>query len=125
MLQKVVLGAARLAPDRIKSIIHGHPLLDKISRRVYGALMGSRVVTIESGPMAGIKLLTGKHVSHAHIRGTYEPDVLRAVDELVKPGAVCYDLEASIGNISLLMVGQARHGHAFEPLPQSHTVLKQ
>ena len=86
MFQKVALGAARLAPDRIKSIIHGHPLLDRISRRLYGALMGARVVTIASGPMAGIKLLTGKHVSHAHIRGTYELEVLKAVDELVKPG---------------------------------------
>ncbi|MDP8981346.1 MAG: FkbM family methyltransferase [Acidobacteriota bacterium] len=123
MLQKVALGAARLAPDRIKSIIHGHPLLDKISRRLYGVLMGTRVVTIESGPMAGIKLLTGKHVSHAHIRGTYELEVLKAVDQLVQPGAVCYDLGASIGYISLLMARKARHVYAFEPAPHAIAIL--
>src|SRR5258708_4858606 len=123
MLQKVVLGAVRLAPDRIKSLIHGHPLLDKLSRRVYGMLMGSQVVTIESGPMAGIKLLTGKHVSHAHIRGTYELEVLRAIDELVKAGAICYDLGASIGYISLLMARKARHVYAFEPAPHAIAIL--
>ena len=123
MFQKVALGAARLAPDRIKSIIHGHPLLDKISRRLYGVLMGTRVVTIESGPMAGIRLLTGKHVSHAHIRGTYEVEVLRAVDHLVKPGAICYDLGASIGYISLLMARKARHVYAFEPAPHAIAIL--
>jgi FkbM family methyltransferase len=125
MFQKAALGAARLAPDRIKSIIHGHPLLDKISRRLYGVLMGTRVVTIESGPMAGIKLLTGKHVSHAHIRGTYELEVLRAVDKLVKPGAICYDLGASIGYISLLMARKAGRVYAFEPAPHAIAILNE
>ena len=125
MLQKVALGAARLAPQRIKAIIHGHPLLDKLSRRVYGVLMGRRVVPIESGPMAGIKLLTGKHVSHALIRGTYELEVLQAVDELVRPGTICYDLGASIGYISLLMARKARHVYAFEPAPHAIAILNQ
>jgi FkbM family methyltransferase len=75
--------------------------------------------------MAGIQLLTGKHVSHAHIRGTYELEVLKAVDERVKPGAICYDLGASIGYISLLMARKAQHVYAFEPAPHAIAILNE
>jgi FkbM family methyltransferase len=82
--------------------------------------------TIGAGPMAGVRLRASRDVSHAHIAGTYEQDVLRVVAGTVRPGMVCYDVGASIGYLSLLMAhcGAARV-FAFEPAPHAARVLKE
>ncbi|MGH7554427.1 MAG: FkbM family methyltransferase, partial [Longimicrobiales bacterium] len=69
--------------------------------------------------MKGLKLVCGPHVSHAHLRGMYEREMLEAIDPLIEPSFVCYDLGASIGYISLLMARKCRHVFAFEPAPHA------
>jgi FkbM family methyltransferase len=68
--------------------------------------------------------VASEHTSHAHISGTYELAVTRAVAGLVAPGAVCYDLGASIGYLSLLMAKKARRVYAFEPAPHAAAELQ-
>jgi FkbM family methyltransferase len=87
-------------------------------------MLGSGTAVIESGPMKGLKLVLGPNVSHAHIRGVYERETLEAIDRLVKPGFICYDLGASIGYLSLLMARNARHVYAFEPAPHAIEELR-
>jgi len=82
-------------------------------------MLGGGVAEIPSGPMEGIKLVCGAHVSHAHLRGVYELETLLAVNRQIKPGSICYDLGASIGYISLLMARKARQVFAFEPAPHA------
>jgi FkbM family methyltransferase len=119
VLDKLAVWGARIAPKPLKDWIHHTPVLDRFSRRVYGELMGSRIAIVESGPMRGLKLVSGPHVSHAHLRGVYELDTLIAVDRYVRDGFICYDLGASIGYISVLMARRASHVYAFEPAPHA------
>lgn len=124
VLDKLAVWGARVAPRSIKTWIHHSPVLDRFSRRLYGDLMGGRIAAIESGPMSGLKLVCGPHVSHAHLRGVYEIDTLMTVDRYVQPGFVCYDLGASIGYLSILMARKASHVYAFEPAPHAAAEIR-
>lgn len=60
-----------------------------------------------------------EHVLSSHISGAYERKTQVAIERLVWPGAVCYDLGASIGYFSLLMARKASCVYAFEPAPHA------
>jgi FkbM family methyltransferase len=52
--------------------------------------------------------------------GTYEPELQTAIQDLVKPGMVVYDVGANIGYITLMMakaIGRTGQVYAFEALP--------
>ena len=117
MLRTSVIVASRYTPKFIKTWIQSNPSVYHGVRKVFSFFVGleGSTVTIGSGPMKGMMLVVGEHVSHAHIRGTYELDTQLAVDRLVSPGYVCYDLGASIGYLSLLMARKALMVFAFEP----------
>lgn len=121
-IQSLAVHGARLLPHGFKRWLHRQKALDKITRRLYGTLV-SGVARVESGPLAGLSLYAGPHVSHAHIRGTYEIGTQHAVDQTVQPGWVCYDIGASIGYLTLLMARKASHVFAFEPAPHAAAVL--
>ena len=74
--------------------------------------------------MKGIRLSLSEHVSHAHISGRYELETQEAIDRLIEPAFICYDLGASIGYLSLLMARKARHVYAFEPAPHAAAELR-
>ena len=121
MLRSILINAARSTPQPIKDWVHSNEGRYRVVRQTFSGLMrlGDDVVEIPEGPMAGIRLAVSQHTSHAHLSGKYELPVLRAVERLVTPGVVCYDLGASIGYLSLLMARQARRVYAFEPAPHA------
>ncbi|HSW51490.1 MAG TPA: FkbM family methyltransferase [Bryobacteraceae bacterium] len=118
-VREAAIWVARTIPTPAKQWIHKSRTLDRLSRGLFGSMVGGEPAVIREGPMAGLLLVPGEHVSHAHLRGEYEIAVLRAVDQLVTPGMVCYDLGASIGYLSLLMARSARRVYAFEPAPHA------
>lgn len=69
-------------------------------------------------------LVVDEHVSHAHIRGTYELETQLAIDKIVSTGSICYDLGASIGYLSLLMARKARMVYAFEPAASAASEIR-
>jgi len=87
MFQKVVSGP-RLAPGSKSSHIHGLPCWTDLAATLR-ALM-EREWSIASGPMAASSDTAS--TSATRISGTYELEVLKAVDS-GQPGAICYDLE--------------------------------
>ncbi len=90
----------------------------------YGALVGDSIVTIETGPMKGVKLATSKNISHAHVAGTYELEVMTAIAQALKPDWTCYDLGASVGYVTLLMAAKSKRVFAFEPAPHAAAELE-
>jgi FkbM family methyltransferase len=108
-----------LLPRTIKHWISHNRAADRVSRTVFSRLIGDGVATIASGPMSGLRLVCGWHVSHAHLSGIYELPTQKAIDQHVRPGFVCYDLGASIGYLSLLMARKAKKVYAFEPAPHA------
>ena len=58
--------------------------------------------------------------------GCYDPDLHRAMEALIRPGMVCFDIGANLGEMSLHMARLAGPDgcvHAFEPLPQIYERL--
>ncbi len=60
--------------------------------------------------------------------GTYEPELQRAIKDLIKPGQIIFDIGANIGFTSLLFAmrtGSRGHVYAFEALPENIERLKE
>jgi FkbM family methyltransferase len=112
---------ARVLPVPLKQWIHRHRTLDGFSRSVFAKAIedASGTIPITGGVLKGLKLAASPHISHAHILGTYEAEMQQALEGLLQPGAVCYDLGASIGYFSLLMARKARQVYSFEPAPHA------
>jgi FkbM family methyltransferase len=112
-----VIAATRLTPTFIKKRIQETPWIYHFFRRIFSFFVGleGNTVAIESGPLQGMILVVDEHVSHAHIRGSYELETQFAIDKMVSPGFICYDLGASIGYLTLLMARKAKMVYAFEP----------
>jgi FkbM family methyltransferase len=123
-LSRIPVWMAQHTPPRVKSAIHHVRFLDRALMSLYGSLIKDKVMSIQDGPMRGIKLVASQHTSHAHINGTYEREVQDAIDSMVRPGDVCYDLGASIGYMTLLMARKASHVYAFEPAPHAIAEMK-
>lgn len=97
--------------------MHKNPSVYHLIRKTFSFFVGlsGNTVAIESGPLKGTLLVVDEHISHAHIRGTYELETQLAIEKLVSPGFICYDLGASIGYLSILMAKKAKVVYAFEP----------
>lgn len=126
MLRSAAIALTRLTPKPLKTWIQQNPGLYHVFRKAFSFFVGleGETVAIASGPMQGMQLVVGEHVSHAHIGGSYEWDTQLAVDRLVSPEYVCYDLGASIGYISLLMARKAKVVYAFEPSAHAAAELR-
>ena len=121
MLRSIAVTSARWMPGRLKRWIHRHQSLSRFARKTFARVVGmdGDIVVVQSGPLKGIKLVMSEHVSHAHISGKYELETQLAIDDLVAPGSICYDLGASVGYLSLLMARKAQHVYSFEPAPHA------
>ena len=106
--------------------MHRHRFLDRVARGAFSRLAAAdgEIAIIQSGPLKGLKLAVSEHTSHAHLSGTYEPEVLRAIDACLRRGWICYDLGASIGILTLLMARKAGKVYAFEPAPHAAAEMR-
>lgn len=122
-LSHVATLVARTIPTPIKSLIRRNRGLNQLVHRSFAKSLGD-VVTIKSGPMAGMKLAVSQYISDKYIRGIYELETQLALDRLLQNGMVCYDLGASIGYMSLLMARRAKIVYAFEPAPHAAAEIR-
>jgi FkbM family methyltransferase len=123
-LSRIAVWIAEHTPRPLKSAAHRLRWLNRPLMNLYGAMIHDKIMTINEGPMRGIKLVASRHTSHAHINGTYERRVLDAIEGMLRAGDVCYDLGASIGYMTLLMARRAKHVYAFEPAPHAVAEMK-
>lgn len=92
------------------------------------AAEGIQVVEVAGGPLRGAKLALDLQSEKDHWLGAYEPVLQEAIERLLQPGQVAYDVGANIGYTSLLLaeaVGPAGRVVAFEPLPANFHRLRQ
>jgi FkbM family methyltransferase len=60
----------------------------------------------------------------SYLLGTAEPEVVRCMDEHIKPGDVFYDLGANVGYFSLVAAALGARVVAFEPFPDNLRLLQ-
>jgi FkbM family methyltransferase len=121
---------ARLLPMPIKRAIYrSGPLARWIRSSLNRAApQGLSPVQVAAGGLAGRTLLLDLHAEKDYWLGTYEPELQKAVTDLVRPGCVAYDVGANIGYISLLLAqaaGERGSVYAFEALPANLERLSQ
>ena len=85
-----------------------------------------RASRIRAGPGKGL-LFSARRASEQFVAGTYEHPVQSSLAELVKPGAVCYDIGANVGFFTLLLArlaGPTGTVYAFEPVPANASIIE-
>lgn len=121
--------AARVLPEGFKSSLYKSPSVSKILRRGLNqaAPEGFTETTIAAGDLAGARMILDLKTEKDYWLGTYEPHLQQAIQDLVLPGQIAYDIGANTGYVSLLLaqrVGKRGHVYSFEALPANLQRLK-
>jgi FkbM family methyltransferase len=116
--------SAKILPNSFKQAIYKiKPVAAFIRRGLNRAApTGITEVRIAGGDLAGYTILLDMQVDKDYWLGTYEPELQAAVHDLIRPGAVVYDVGANIGYVSLLLAktaGETGKVYAFEALPEN------
>jgi FkbM family methyltransferase len=122
--------AARQMPMGARRAIYSLKPLAGFVRRVLNraAPKGLAEVAIAAGGLAGLNMFLDLQSEKDYWLGTYEPELQAAIERLVQPGAVAYDVGANIGYVSLLLarrVGESGKVFAFEALPSNLERLRE
>jgi FkbM family methyltransferase len=103
-----------------------------LTRLVRGALnraapQAPSEVAVASGPLAGVRMVLDLQSEKDLWLGTYEPELLEAIADLVGQGTTVYDVGANIGYTTIMLarcVGPRGRVLAFEPLPENQERLR-
>jgi len=130
LLLRLAAFAARILPDSLKRAIYRiKPLAGFLRRELNRAApVELTVVQVAAGGLQGFNLQLDLQLEKDYWLGTYELELQQAVDELVQPGWVVYDVGANIGYISLMLarrVGETGQVFSFEALPANVQRLQQ
>lgn len=121
---------AKVLPASLKKLIYQNETLSNVIRKRLNkyAPEGYNKVTIASGLNTGLDMVLDLQVEKDYWLGTYEPDLQQAIEELVRPDQVIFDIGANIGFVTLMFankVGDGGHVYAFEALPENTRRLDQ
>jgi FkbM family methyltransferase len=123
-----VVAASRAVPQSVRSGLASSSY-SHLVRRVLNWISGeSNPVVRVGGPLGGQSMRVNWALHKTYVFGTYEPGVVRGLEELVRPGWTAVDVGANIGYFTLLManlVGPQGKVIAFEPLAENLRILKE
>lgn len=103
------------------SAIPKSSLAGRILRAPLALLPEGKELKVRRGPAKGLRWKVGSS-THGCWLGTYELEKRRALERLVSPGDVVYDIGAQAGYYTLCfsrLVGDTGHVVAMEPFPQN------
>lgn len=121
--------AARILPNSFKQAIYKFKPLARLIRGGLNraAPTGLVEVKVAAGDLAGYTILLDMQVDKDYWLGTYEPELQAALRQLIRAGAVIFDVGANIGYVSLLLAkaaGEPGKVFAFEALPSNVEQLR-
>jgi FkbM family methyltransferase len=120
----------RVIPQSIKNNISSIPFFKTLINKqfVLSAPSGLTEVVVQKGILEGFRLkLNLKSESHYWL-GSYEDQLVQAINDFCTPGMIVYDIGANIGCISLAFarkIGNQGKVFAFEPLPKNTQRIKE
>lgn len=100
--------------------------VDAIAQRLRSHVVpkGTEWVQVQDGYARGLWIEIDLTNERTWWAGSHEPSVQRALQQLIAPGSVFYDIGAHIGFFSLSAARSGAHVTAFEPDPESATRLR-
>jgi FkbM family methyltransferase len=120
LLSFAAWAARRMPMGARRAIYRFEPLAEFVRHKLNRAApKGLTEVAIAAGGLAGLSMSLDLQCEKDYWLGTYEPELQAAIDRLVHPGMVVYDVGANIGYVSLLLarrVGESGKVFAFEAL---------
>jgi FkbM family methyltransferase len=114
-------------PRWFASVPYPNSFLGRVIRSPLRFMPDNKVVRVLSGINKGDLWITGSGTTHGCWIGNYEADHTSALQRLVKPGAVAYDIGSHAGFYTLALsrlVGDAGRVFAFEPSARSVYYLR-
>lgn len=123
-VMQVAEFASKILPQSLKTAIYHLPIISKPIRSFLNqfVLDGITKVKVASGPLQGTWLHLNLRSEKYYWLGNYEPFLVQAISDFVKPGMIVYDVGANIGYMSLIF-GKATGAHGkvytFEPMPDN------
>jgi FkbM family methyltransferase len=88
-----------------------------------------RVVVTGAGPAGQRYRMRLSWQGHTEcVLGIYEPNVIRALQQYLRPGDICFDVGSHVGYMTILMahlVGPSGRVAAFEPVPETFAALRE
>jgi len=132
-LRRIVTSLARLIPNRAKEILIGSPSNpSRIAHLIHGVLNrlpGEAFPCLPChGLLEGYRMKVDWSRFRAFIYGNWEPEVTKAMTEVVHEGDVAIDIGAHLGYYALILskiVGPTGRVIAFEPMPENYQVLSE
>jgi FkbM family methyltransferase len=126
-IDRLILLAEKLPPSW-RGRLWNSPVRPVVRRLV--DLLFRRHLTIVplARPLEGHRMRLNWQMQASYGFGTYEPEVVRTVQSVVRPGWVAVDIGANIGYFTLLLaklVGPQGRVIVFEPLPENFDVLRE
>lgn len=124
-IDRLILLAEKLPPSW-RGRLWNSPVRPVVRRLV--DLLFRRHLTIVplARPLEGHRMRLNWQMQASYGFGTYEPEVVRTVQSVVRPGWVAVDIGANIGYFTLLLaklVGPRGRVITFEPLPENFRIL--
>lgn len=116
---KVALRGDRASPTRLANVIHS--LLNRLAAERYPILPCG-------GVLKGFRMRVDWQLHRSFAYGSWEPEVVRSIQQHVVPSTRVLDIGAQSGFYSLLLsklVGPHGMVFAFEPLPANFRILQE
>jgi FkbM family methyltransferase len=130
-MRRVITSMASLIPNRAKAILLGSPSRPSraavLIHRILNRIPGERFPCLPcTGALEGYRMKVDWSRFRAFIYGTWEPEIVKAVTEVVHDGFVAIDVGAHLGYYALILsriVGSNGRVIAFEPIPSNFRIL--
>lgn len=118
-----------MIPLSVKRAVYRSPFLSRWVRNSLNRVAPQGLTTIEiaGGCLTGLRMALDLHTEKDYWQGTYEVELQIAINDLVKPGMITYDIGANIGYVTLMfarIVGKQGKVFSFEALPANFERLK-
>ena len=130
-LQRIITAVVELVPQSFKIALRGqrgspNPLANAI-HSILNRLPAERYPVLPcAGILQGFRMRVDWQIHRSFAYGTWEPEVVQAIQQEVNPGMNVLDLGAQSGFYTLLLsrlVGPEGQVFAFEPLPANFRLL--
>jgi FkbM family methyltransferase len=120
----------RRIPPSVYERLKRAPVVAPLFRRALDVLIvrsGSAPTAIEGGPLKEMTLELDPRTNKDMIVGRFEPEVMAALESLLEPGALAFDVGAHLGYGTLVMAaaaGASGRIWSFEPDPEMFATLQ-